>query len=103
MKKSVLGLIIILIILFSIILIILFSPTACETEYRLCYDGVERWKIQSKDGIFPWNDRFEIQGFCGEKDTIYYYDEQEALKELKLLRDFKKSQKEIDNRKWRCK
>jgi len=90
MKKFVLG------------LIILFSLTACGTEYRLCYDGVEKWKIQFKNGIFPWEDRFKIQGFCGEKDTIYYYDEQKALKELKLLRDLKKSRKEIDNRKWKC-
>ena len=85
-----------------ILFIILFALTACKTEYRLCYDGVDRWKVQFKDWVFPWQDRFEIQGFCGEKHTIYYYDKGDALFELHCLRNAERDRREINNRNWRC-
>jgi len=91
-----------------LIIVLALSPllflTGCNTKYRLCYDGVEKWKIQYKEGVFPWRNVFviKIEGFCVEKETEYYYNKQRALEELKILQDLEWEKRELNSSKWVC-
>jgi len=76
-----------LIILLFLLLLLAF--TACGIEYRLCYDGVDRWKVQHKTWVFPW---------VNTESWVTYGDKNDALRSLAIWRGIESRK----HREWKC-